>query len=142
MEPGTTVQCLNVAILLPTGVAPTDYTSRIADDGSSIELTVTLPEAFTNPLELHKKWIVTNPTFQTYHPKVVGFENALKDMRESVTSSVRAKARIQLPFQVQAHIFASHNLGFKDDSRILYLELKALEESYSVVAKSGSFEFF
>lgn len=77
------------------------------------------------------------------HPSVLRPEDALKKRRERASDDVVSTARILLPFQVQTHIEGKSNLFFKDSStKVVYVELKAMAESYFVTNDNQEFEEF
>lgn len=128
-EPRTTRDCISVAIILPSGVGPGNFKVQVAEAGDCIDLTVTWPDVLTDARLLHKKWLVTDE-ISDVHPKILGFEASLKRMRKSCDDNVFSKARIGLPITVESHI-EKFNIGWRDnDTRVLYLDLKALAEDY------------
>ena len=93
---------------------------------------------------LHKKWLSErNNAFriETYHPKIVGFESSLKLGRKQASDIVESNARIPLPFAVETHVASKSNLAWKDGGeKIIYVDLKAAVEGYSVKMDSQAFE--
>ena len=80
---------------------------------------------------------------EPYHPKIIGFQNALKDLRRAAADNVESTVRIALPFSVQTHIEEKFNLAWRDSTvTIVYLGLKATIESYAIVKVSDAFEEF
>ena len=72
---------------------------------------------------------------------MLGRENALKNLRCRYSENVQSVANICLPFQVQSHIPAKHNLEHQENEcRIVHLELKALVEDYGLESDANSFE--
>lgn len=143
VEPGTTTRRLTVAILLPSGVAIGQFSTRVSDDGNTLFLVIMWPDPLVNLKHLHRKWLTAKgpDKIELYHPKLVGFEHFLKSCRSRSTDSVESTARISLPFQVQTHISQKYNLGWNDSSaRVVYVELRGHEEHYGTVQDDSSFE--
>lgn len=143
VEPNTTRKCVSVAILLPSGVGPGNFSVRVIEGGRELEVCIRWPEAFSDLEVLHKKWIRSQESdhIEVYHPKLIGFENCLKQLREKSSHSIESHARIALPIVVDTHIYGKYNLGWKDNSsRVVYVDLKAYEENYAVQHDEDSFE--
>lgn len=143
VEPGTMTNRVTAAILLPSGVGSEDFFVRVVDGGEYLELTVVWPPALIDLTVMNKKWLIPNAAggFQLYHPKMIGFEMALKELRSRSSDLVESVARIPLPFPVQSHIDASYNLAWKDsEAKMVYVDLKAFIEDYSVQKNKKSFE--
>lgn len=149
-EPGTKTKRISVVIVLPSGVNKHDFSLSVPDSGRMLELRVTWPDPLVNLRELHQKWLrpldasssLSEP-FTMFHPKVLALEDALKKKREHANDIVSSTARIPLPFAVQTHIEAKSNLFFKSTgTKILYVELKAMAESYGVTYDKDDFEEF
>lgn len=140
-EPGTTAQRVTVAVVLPSGATSGDFKVRVIEDGDMLEVTVNWPRPLVDISYMHKKWLLQDPTFTTHHPKFIGFESSLRKLRESVSINVSSVARIRLPITVQPTIVDSFNLGWKDDTcRMVYVDLKAIEEDYAVMNDTKEFE--
>ena len=78
-----------------------------------------------------------------FHPAVLALEDALKSKRDRASDDVVSKTRIPLPFAVQTHIEGKSNLFFKSSgAKIVYIELKAMAESYALIADNAEFEEF
>lgn len=78
---------------------------------------------------------------QVYHPRPQACQRALKTLHSHVEDGLKYKARIVLPFPVQMHVEAKHNLGFPDsESRIVYIYLNAYVEMYVLVKDGTAFE--
>jgi hypothetical protein len=71
VQPGTTQKRLNVAIVLPSGLTPDDYSVRVENDGATLVLRCVMPRVLSDSLALHKKWIVKDTSFQAYHPLIL-----------------------------------------------------------------------
>lgn len=145
VEPGTTTNMVSFAILLPSGIGPGDFSLRVLQGGRELQLEVKWPHPLIDLPLLHKKWIMSSKEdrMETYHPKFLGFEASLKQFRERATDCVLSRARFILPFPVQAHIEGRHNLGWVDNlCRIVYVDLKAHEEQYSIVQDENCFEIY
>ena len=142
-EPGSMTYCVSVAVCLPSGVGRGDYSFRVVEEGAFLEVSVTWPADLTNVLLLRRKWLATEGSggLERYHPKILGFESALKDLRKKSSDDVVSTTRIPLPFPVQAGIFAKSNLGWNcNDSMVFYADLKAAVDDYAVVNDDEAFE--
>lgn len=143
MEPGSTTKCLTVAIMLPSGVGAGQFSLRVLEGGRQLEIIVNWPAPLVDLSMMHRKWLTAAgpEKIESYHPKLTGFENALKAYREHCKDDVVSTARISLPFQVETHIHAKYNLGWRDSTaRMVYVDLKGHEEHYSLVQDENTFE--
>ena len=89
-----------------------------------MEFTCVWPKEVTNVDLLHRKWLNSNGDHRIYeeHPKLVGFEKFLKNLRRHANSSVESTCRIPLPFQVESHIYDRHNIQFlESNTRLAYI---------------------
>lgn len=140
-EPQTTAQRVTVAVVLPSGIYSGDFKFRVVDDGDVLEFTVNWPKPLIDISYMHKKWLVQNISFTNHHPKFLGFESSLRKLRSNVLSNVSSVARIGLPITVQSTVDQSYNLAWKDDAcRMVYIDLKAVEEDYAVQNNISIFE--
>lgn len=138
-EPRTTTMRLSFAIVLPSGI--TGFKVRVIEEGDCLELTVDWPKPLTDINMMHRKWLVNDSEFTDVHPKILGFEAALKNLRENCTESVHSTAQIGLPFSVESHIDGKYNIGWREDStRMLYVDLKATVDEYAAVNDLDEFE--
>ena len=135
---------VSLAIVLPSGVEYGGFFARVVEGGEFVELKVCLSGPMVNLEYLNKNWVVSsedNQRIEPYHPKIIGFQNSLKDLRWAAADNVESTGRIPLPFSVQTHIEEKFNLAWRDLTvRILYLRLKATIESYAIVKDSDAFE--
>lgn len=132
-----------IAILLPSGVGAGDFTVRVVEGGNQLELTVFCPPALIDLRVMHRKWLLpgSRAGFQVYHPKFIGFETALKNLRSRNIDKIESTAFIALPFQVQSHLESKFNLAWSDNnSKMLYVDLKAFIEVYAVAKDDEEFE--
>lgn len=119
-EPGTTTKCVSGAIVLLSGVNAGDFTTRVREGGKELELTVNWPITLNDVELLHRKWLTSaEGRMEKYHPKYLGFENALKSLRERITDRVESTAHIVLPFLVETHIKRRIALGWHDSTRVI-----------------------
>lgn len=142
-EPRTTTKCITLAIVLPSGVGSGKFSCRVVDGGEYVELTVMWPNPLIDIETMHRKWIQADSQtdFKLYHPKVIGFQNALKQLRIRSSDIIESTARIPLPFVVQTHIYGKYNLAWRDSTtRMVYLDLKGVVEEYAVLNDAESFE--
>lgn len=56
-EYGSTIGRINVAIWLPLGVLPNNYTLNVSPCGTILEVHVVWPNVFSDPMLLHKHWL-------------------------------------------------------------------------------------
>ena len=141
-EPGTTTKRITVAIILPSGVGSGDFRVRIIESGDVLEMVIYWLKPLTDIHYMHKKWLSDqDSSFSDFHPKFLGFESALRDMREDTYSKVSSTARIGLPFTVQSHIVSISNICFSNDgSNMTYIDLRAIVEEYATLKNTNSFE--
>lgn len=142
-EPGSTTRCVSVAVLLPSGIDAGHFAVRVAEGGRQLDVNVQWPSALSNLEQLHRKWLTAEGSdkMEMYHPKYLGFENALKAHRERCVDTVESSARITLPFAVQTHVYGKYNLGWRENTaRMVYIDLKAYEEHYGILQDDNSFE--
>ena len=134
---------ITAAVVLPSGVESGDFSICVAPGGMSLEITVEWPEPLVDLTIMHRKWLSGGSTgdFQVFHPKYTGFEHALKNVRDRSSDTVVSVARIPLPFPVQTHIDSKFNLAWRESStKMVYIEMKAFAEQYSVVNDEDEFE--
>ena len=78
---------------------------------------------------------------EPYHPKIIAFQNSIKDLRRAAADNVESKVRISLPYSAQTYIEEKFNLPRRDLTVIIwYLVFKATIESYPVVKDPDAFE--
>lgn len=145
IEPKTMTKRLTVCINLPSGVESSDFSVRILEGGESLQLSLTWPQPLLNVDTLHRKWSSlrkNDPEYMSaYHPEMLGFESALKGLREKSTDAVQSVTRISLPFPVETHIVSQNALAWRDNSmRAVYIRLRAIVEDYAVCNNSAEFE--
>ena len=134
---------LTLAILLPSEIISGEFSLRVADGGEYLELTIEWPKPLVDPDTMHRKWLCSDgdDRMRDHHPKLNGFEEALKSLRSRMTELIESTARIPLPFPVQTHFESKRNLLFQECGvRMLYVDLKAFVEDYAVVNDEESFE--
>ena len=145
-EAGTMTRRITVAMLLPSGVEQGMFSVSVVDGGRFVEMVVQWPNALVRMDVLHRKWLSTRligHRLEMYHPKIVGFERALKGFRRQASDNVESTCRIPLPFTVETHIAEQTNLAEKNSSvRIVYNDLKAAVDSYAAGSNSAAFEEF
>ena len=100
---------------------------------------------------MHRKWLNQNPDSRritSYHPRIKGFQERIKELKEHILDNLSSTARIPLPFPVQTKL-AVNRLHFstgKDRAklnapvRILYVDMEAYVEDYAVQNDSNEFE--
>jgi len=125
-EPETLARRISVAIILPSGIDKRGFSIRVSNDGGYLELTVTWPTPLVRVETMHKKWLVSEgeDDFEKYHPKVMGFDMPLQNLRKRTSDSVKSVARIPLHFLVQSQM-ENYNLAWKDNTaRMVYVDLR------------------
>ena len=136
----TTVKRLSVAIVLPSGIQ--GFKIKVVEEGDCLELVIDWPLPLTDTSMLHRKWLeFGDGSLTEVHPKVLGFQSALKSLREKCNDNVQSVAHIGLPFTVESHIDQKHKIGWREDStRIVYIDLKALVDDYAAVNDTMDFD--
>lgn len=142
-ERSTLAKRLCVAIILPSGVGSGDFTINVVDCGQYLQLSVVWPQPLMDVLVMHR-WKLADPSsgFMPYHPSVLGFEAALRELRRRSSDAVESVARIPLPIAVQTQVVSKTNLSFREGggTKMIYVDLKAaVVEEYGVVADSDAF---
>lgn len=139
LEPETTTKMLSGAIILPSGVGKNDFTVRIIEDGTYLELSMLWPKPLQEPKRLLRNWLRVDPAedrIQPYHPEGIDFESALKDLRENVLYTIRAACRLILLFPVQYQYAHQSQFRFSDVGiqhiYILFLRMKAFSDEYDL----------
>lgn len=142
-EPGTTTKMVTVAIVIPSGAQ--GFSVRVLEGGRMLEFSVKWPEPLFNLTVMHRKWLRSGSSdrMEEYHPKFLGFEASLKQFRNRADAEIESQSRIALPFPVQTHIAHKSNLAWTDNStRMVYVDLKAYEDEYSLQQNENSFEIY
>ena len=82
-ERESTTERLSVAIVLPSGVGPREFSLRTTDCEEYIELTVSWPGALGGPSVMDRRWMNSNDDDKMLedHSKLGGFVKALKSLR-------------------------------------------------------------
>lgn len=97
---------LSLAILLPSGIRTGNFSVAFSKCGRTLDLGVCWPNAFLNMETLHKKWLLAtndHEKLEAYHPKILGFEAALKIKRKQASDVVEAVAHIALLLSRNTH---------------------------------------
>lgn len=144
-EPKTTRKRVTLCINLPSGVSSTGFSVRLLEGGDILEVTVTWPALMVDTALLHRKWTRVSPDdtnhMNGYHSEIVGFEHALKGLRNNTTDQGSSVARISIPFPVETYIVSQNALARRDDStRSVYIRIKAVVDDYAFVNNSLDFE--
>ncbi|PXF42241.1 hypothetical protein BWQ96_08037 [Gracilariopsis chorda] len=142
-EPETTLKRVTAAVVLPSGVGRGEFLIQIIDGGECLELSVTWPQPLVDVELMHRRWLqsVHADRMQSYHPKIIGFQNSLRNLKGKVTEDVKSVARILFPFPVQSHIAQKDNLAWiGNDARVIYIEMKQVQlDDYSKVNDNDNF---
>lgn len=101
-----------------------------------------MPLKLCNLEMIHRKYLrYEKDRNESYHQKLLGFENYLKGYREKRAGSVESVARIALPLSVETQIIRRSPLGWiVSAARMIYTTAKAYEESYGVEQDCADFE--
>ena len=136
----TTRQCLSIAILFPSGVNE-NFKLQITENGLCLQIEVTWPYSLTDVAELHSLWLVMerHRGVTEEHPKLGGFETAMRLLRETRSSPIKSVANIPLPFKVETEVTVEA-LYFDDCSCIAYVDLKSALDRYSNTTKKLKFK--
>lgn len=130
---------VTVAVQLPSGTDTNDIIAKVSDDGLSLLLTLTWSSVLCDMSVLHKKFM--NKDFPLCHPKVVGFENCLKQLRSRVNKPVVTTTEIKLPKKVIPQLCEQHFLYYRQEEvKILYINLTGVAEQYGHTNKRMRFE--
>lgn len=143
VEHGTATRWIADSILLPSGVAPGQFSLRVIEDRHILLFILHWLSALINFNDLQQKRLHSRGSgrIEPYHLKLTGFENFLKSCRSHNTEGVESTARVEVSFQVQTHIFEKYNLRWTSSSAtFVYLELLGNEEHYGTVRDDNSFE--
>ena len=139
-DPDTCDKKSSIAVLLPSGVEPGQFSARVVDEGMFLEVKVVWPSVLTDPSLLHKKWL-SRGQFARYHPRLIGFMSSLKNLRSKINSDIESTARIVLPFRVQTHMLNKWHLGWTCDSaRVIYVNLSAEADEYAITNDRKPYE--
>ena len=82
-EPVSMNNCVSVVVCLPSGVGRGNFSFRVVNEGAFLEVCVEWPTLLTTVLLLYRRrlmWGVAG-VLEPYHPKILGFESALKELR-------------------------------------------------------------
>lgn len=121
IDPDTTLECLTVAVLLPSVVRPSDVDSlHVLEGGLELEIKIVWPEPFYNATKMHKKWLYGTPRPETMdssrnsHFKRLGFHLSLKSLKTFVDDKIESVGRICLVVPVLLHYYNFEHLGLLD----------------------------
>ena len=78
---------------------------------------------------LHKFWNNTSVTISDSYPKIVGFHSFFWDMRKKDSDTIFLIRKIDLPFPIKKSIISIKWIGDLVGTRIIYVELTALENA-------------
>lgn len=142
VEPATTRNRLNVAVLLPSGTDQNHFKVSVHPNGRVLEISVNLPKP---PLEmdmLHRLFLKHPAVYKVDEISLAisGFERALKSRREHKDSRIINSSQILLPFKVSAD-FTYNYLGWNGNSSlVVYIKLHSHEDSYGQGDNSQAIE--
>ncbi|KAI0560922.1 hypothetical protein FGB62_97g111 [Gracilaria domingensis] len=130
-EPETTTKRLSVGVVMRSGLQRGDFYVQIVDENKSLQIKVNWPRTMIHPKILHAKWLnQSGEKYTDHHPELIGFESALKDLRELSKDRVMSATKIVLPFAVESQL-VSDNIRFSCGTIIYYVRLKAFNKSYA-----------
>ena len=140
-DPVMFAKMVSVATLLPSGVKSQHFSVRVVDDGLCLELKVIWPDPLADSCKAHKHWI-SRGYCKEHHPRLMGFREALKNLKRRIDSDIESTCRIDsdiestcrilLPFQVQTCIPTKWNLAWEgDESKMVHVDLSAQVEEYA-----------
>lgn len=92
---------------------------------------------------LHRKWLEADGEghLEPYHPKILGFEASLKELRSRTSETVKSTARIPFPLMMQTTEVGRSRLQLRGSStRLLYVDLRAAVEHYAITEDHDVFE--
>lgn len=125
-----TAQRLTLAIWLPSGAKKKDFTFNISENGSHLEISITLPTFLSDPLQLHQHWI-SEISKVDYHPVILGFQKTLMEFRRRKSEEKTSTGYIELPLSVESHFQTKTKLSFMNGSyNILYLTMRCRQMKY------------
>lgn len=143
MDPLTTRMCLSAAILLPSGVGGRDhdYKVRVVDRGTALLVSIRWPTPITNVPLLHQLWMNTSrrDRMTSFHPKLGGFEMALRQLRSTMEDEVWVSARIVLPFAVETELVITPLFWRDLEVRLIYLDARAAQDEYTTTTRRSAF---
>ena len=134
--------CVSVAVYLPSGVGRGDFSFRVVENGAFLEVYVMWLVPLTSVLLLYRNGLMREVPgrLEPYHPKILGFESALKELQQKSSDDVVSTTRIDLPFPVQVRILTKSNSGWNcNDSMVFYEDIKAVVDDYAVVNDNEAF---
>lgn len=101
------------------------------------------PIEFSDVYLHHQKWWNRNSAdrLESYHPKILGFESALKSLHPTCSRSAKSRAHIPLAFTLHTEEASHSRIKIKRrPTRLLYVDLKATVEQYAVTDDNDAFE--
>lgn len=130
-----------LTVLLPSGVGAKDFSMSLVNDNTELAITVHVPEFITEPKleKLHSyfkkleglgKYTIDNKLLFIRQHAVV---QAVGLQRNSDEEPIFRRALIALDMEVEPNIDPSswHLIGYKDGTRIIYLDLKAPSKKHT-----------
>lgn len=121
---------VSIPILLPSGVSEKSQSKvSVSEDGNQLEVEIVWPLMLSNVSFLHEFWNHVTETIPDSHPKIVGFHSFFQDMRKKDSDPIFSIGKIELPFSVNKSITSIKRIGDKSGTRIIYVELTALENA-------------
>lgn len=115
----------------------------VSEDVNTLTIVVTWPEHILGLKHFHyKSQFSKRPDrTETYHSKLLRFEQFLKPFRFCNFGSVESTAKNVLPFQVQAHIPEKYSLVWIDNNSIIvYVKLRGHEKQFNTIQDNSFFE--
>lgn len=128
------VDIVSVVILVPSGIK--QFSFKVIDDGHKLSFTATWPDVLCNAKMLHKRWVdgKHGTAIQEYHPRIIGYQEAVNELKNSAGSSLESTTYISLPMPVLPKIRESHFLGYEGcHSQVYYIDLTACTNDQEVI---------
>jgi hypothetical protein len=125
--------CCSVAINAPSGVDVTSMDGvkvKVSSCSKLLEVTVMHPLRISCPKHLHEPWHMKDPlSLPDTDPRMLGFHSFYSQHRASQNDRIFSTCKIKLPFAVDKNIVSIKRYGEPDGSKIVYVELRALEKN-------------
>jgi hypothetical protein len=120
---------ITVVVSLDGGVdLQKDVKVWVSDQGNELMVKQKWPDKMANVDKLHNVFRKKDPTaYPSYHPKIISFQRYMKNIKREENDCVYNTCCIKLPFLVQADIVEQHRLGDAFGTRLLYVDLRALQ---------------
>ena len=132
-DPETERKSVFLYILTPSGVV--NETITVSNDGTILEVKFKWPEQLT---EMDNLNAINEQFVRSVETRVLlkgACRTALKQHREKVIDDIESLFRFRLPFEC-SRTFKSNPCQWKNGTRIIFVELMAVEDEYANVLKN------